>query len=225
MIEFSHVELRYHYEDYAVLKDLNFTLQSGVNTILCDSQSGKTSICKLLTKQFKPTSGQIFVDGVDVASITNQGLGILYIPANPTFFENRSVKYNVTYPLKVRKIKKNEQCKRFDGIASKLGLRDADKKVKKLSKDERRRVAIARGLTVSRQVVLLDDFCDNPQTIDEIVSLFDNALIVILTSEIDLARGNVVVLDNGVSVYQGDVDGAREIRKSLSWIVDLLRSE
>ena len=224
MIEFNHVKLHYHYDDYALLKDLNFTLVDGVNTVLCDSQSGKSSICKLLTKQFKPTSGQIFVDGVDITSITNHGLGILYLPTNPTFFENRSVKYNVTYPLKIRKVKKDERAKRFDEVAGKLGLSNAEIKLKKIDIAERKRIAIARGLTVKRQVLLLDDFCDSIEEIDEVVDLFDSKLTVVVTSDIKLARGNVIVLDGGFSVYQGNAEGAAEVCKGLSWIVDMLRS-
>lgn len=225
MIEFKQVSLKYHYDDYAVLKDLSFTLINGVNTILCDSQSGKSSICKLLTKQFKPTSGQIVVDNRDIASITNQSLGILYMPAKPTFFENRSVKYNVTYPLKVRKVSKSEQIKLFEKVAQAIGLANVDVELKKLSESERKRVALARGLTVKRQTVLLDDFCNTSTEIDEVVKHFTDATIIILTSDVSLVRGNVVVLDGGVSIYQGNVEGAIECRNNLSWIVDMLRSE
>lgn len=224
MIEFRHVALHYHYDEYALLKDLDFTLIEGVNTVLCDSQSGKSSICKLLTKQFIPTSGQIIVDGKDISCITNQGLGILYIPSNPSFFENRSVKYNVTYPLKVRKIDKNARLRRFGEVAELTELDNADVKVKKLALPERKKAALARGLTVKRSIVLLDDFCDACD-IDGVIKLFSDTTVVIFTSDISLARGNVVVLDGGTTVYQGDVEGAKAIRNNLSWIADLIRSE
>ena len=224
MIELRHVALHYHYDEYAVLKDLNFTLINGVNTILCDTQSGKSSVCKLLTKQFKSTSGQIFLDGIDIASISNEDLEILYMPANPVFFENRTVRYNVEYPLKVRKVPKNERTERYNEVSTLVGLGDADVKLKKLSYCDRKRVALARGLTVRRKVVLLDDFCGSIEELNKIFELFDNATIVVLTSDVSLACGNVVVLDGGISIYQGDASGAAEIRNNLSWIVDM-RSE
>lgn len=225
MIEFKQVALQYHYDDYAVLKNLTFTLTDGVNTILCDTQSGKSSICKLLTKEFNPTSGQILVDGLDIASIANSTLGILYIPTKPTFFENRSVKYNVMYPLKVRRIAKVDRLKRFNEVASVVGLDNPDTKLRKLTIKERKRVALARGLTVKRQAVLLDDLCDAPEQIDEVVKLFDTATIVVLTSDIRLARGNVIVLDGGETVYVGDVAGATEYKQNLNWIFDMLAKE
>ncbi|MDE7454316.1 MAG: ATP-binding cassette domain-containing protein [Clostridia bacterium] len=221
MIEFKHVELKYHYDEYALLKDLDFTLVDGINTVLCDSQSGKSSVCKLLTKEFAPTGGQILLDGQDIASITNASLGILYLQTIPTLFENRSVFYNVTYPLKVRKVDKAEQIKIFDEVAKLVGLTiNPKQKVKKLQTDERKRISLARGLTVKRKVVLCDDFCTQKEHIDKIVTLFDGATVVIITSDVALACGNVVVLDGGKTVYCGDVDGAVKVRQNLGWIFD-----
>lgn len=221
MIEFKHASLKYPYDDYAVLKDLTFTLIDGVNTILCDTQSGKSSICKLLTKEFALTSGEIILDGSSISGITNQGLGILYLPHNPAFFECRSVEYNVTYPLKVRKVARSDRLKRFDEVAKLVGIVSLDVKLRKLTLPERKRIALARGLTVQRKITLLDDFCDNSEQVDEALTLFDGTTVVILTSDIRLARGNVIVLDGGNTVYQGDVAGAVECKQNLNWIEDM----
>lgn len=225
MIEFNRVELHYHYDEFAVLKDLTFTLNDGINTILCDTQSGKSSVCKLLTKQFKPTKGQILLDGQDICGITNKALGILYLPARPVFFENRSVKDNTVYPLKVRKVNKAEREKRFKEISKLVDLPPADTKIKKLSAKERSRVAVARGLCVERKIVLLDDFCESKEEIFTVKNLFGNALTVVLTSKPELACGNTIVLDGGNTVYCGTAEKAAETVNNLSWISDILRSE
>lgn len=225
MIEFNRVELHYHYDEFAVLKDLTFTLNDGINTILCDTQSGKSSVCKLLTKQFKPTKGQILLDGQDICGITNKALGTLYLPARPVFFENRSVKYNTVYPLKVRKANKAEREKRFKEISKLVDLPPADTKIKKLSAKERSRVAVARGLCVERKIVLLDDFCESKEEIFTVKKLFGNALTVVLTSKPELACGNTIVLDGGNTVYCGTAEKAAETVNNLSWISDILRSE
>ena len=223
MIEFRNVSLKYHYEEYELLKGVNFTLNDGVNTILADVQSGKSSICKLLCKEVKPTGGEILVDGCQISSITNAHLGILYLPSAPTFFENRSVFANLEYPLKVRKVAKVERRKKVEQIAESLGLDCLGVKVKKLTAEERKKVALARGLTVERKVVLFDDFFEVSDDVgatlayvNSVLGKFEGATCVILTSDKRLAVGNTVVIDYGVTVYEG-AEGASVI-DSLQWL-------
>ena len=229
MIEFRKVVLQYHYDEYPLLKGASFTLCDGLNSVLADTQSGKSSICKLLCKQVKATSGEIIVDGLQIDSITDPCLGILYLPNTPTFFENRSALANIEYPLKVRKVGKAERRKRAEQIAAELGLDCLDVKVKKLSADKRKLVALARGLTVERKTVLFDDFfeVDDEQKslayVNSVTKLFNGATCVILTSDKRLAMGNTVVLDGGVAVYTGDADGAQSVIDGLQWLNSSLK--
>ena len=220
MIVFDNVTLRYHYDEYDLLKGVSFSLTDGVNTILADTQSGKTSICKLLTKQISPTTGQILVDGQDLSCITNSNLDILYLPRNPVFFERRSVLYNIEYPLRVRKVAQQERNSRVNEVIERLGIDGLKRKLKQLDSHDRNLVALARGLTVRRKVVLFDDyFCEqNVNEIQQTVDLFDGACAVIVTSEQSLAQGNVVVLDGGNVVYQGDANEARKVVSELGWL-------
>ena len=219
MIKFDNVTLKYPYDELAVLKGVSFTLKEGVNTVLADAQSGKSSLCKLLLKDIVPTSGQIFVDGLEISSITNNNLDILYLPRNPAFFERRSVQYNMEYPLKVRKIAKLERRKIACELATRFGL-ELDVKASKLSQGERRALALARGLTVKRKIALFDGFFDGDEPdfeyINNVLQQFDTC--VLLTSDPRLAMGNTVVLDGGVTVFQGDVDEAKKVVDSLYWI-------
>ena len=58
MITFNDVTFRYPYDDFDVLKDASFTLHEGVNTLLCDVQSGKTTVCRLLMACSFPFRGK-----------------------------------------------------------------------------------------------------------------------------------------------------------------------
>ena len=225
MIEFKDVTLQYHYDEFALLKGASFTLRDGLNTVLCDTQSGKSSICKLLTKDVAASGGEITVDGLKIACITNADLGILYLPSKPTFFDNRSVRYNIEYPLKVRKIAKNERRERAERVAESLGVDFLDVKAKKLTAEQRKLVALARGLTVERKMVLFDDFFaieGDVETalahVNSVLDLFSNATCVILTSDSRLAMGNTVVIDGGKTVYEGAADQAARVIDGLGWI-------
>ncbi|MCH5156404.1 MAG: ATP-binding cassette domain-containing protein [Clostridiales bacterium] len=224
MIVFDNVTLKYPYDEYELLKGVSFTFRDGVNTILADAQSGKSSICKLLLKDIKPTSGQIFVDERDISCITNSNLDILYLPRNPAFFRYRSVQYNLEYPLKLRKVAKPERHKQVYAIAEQFGL-DLGVKLSKLSAQQQRTVALARGLTVKRKITLFDSFFDTApdlQYVNDVLNNFETCApftIVILTSDIRLAMGHTVVLDGGVTVFEGEAEQAQQVVSSLHWLL------
>ena len=219
MIVFDNVTLRYHYDEFDLLKGASFTLQEGVNTILADVQSGKSSICKLLLKDIAPTSGRILVDGRDIASITNSNLDILYLPRKPVFFENRSVQYNMEYPLKIRKVGKLERKTTVSELAKQFGI-DLSAKVRKLNEQQRRTLALARGLTVKRKTALFDGYFDGDAPdfdyIDSIFKHFDNCIL--LTADARYAMGHTVVLDGGFAVYEGNATEAQEQVDKLHWL-------
>ena len=225
MIVFDNVTLRYPYDEFDLLKRASFTLQEGVNTVLADAQSGKSSICKLLLKDISATGGQIFVDGQEISSITNSNLDILYLPRNPVFFERKSIQYNLEYPLLVRKVEKPERKKRVREIAEQLDIPQLDVKVGKLSQEQRRNLALARGLTVKRKTVLFDGFFDGDtpdfKYINNVLRHFDTcapSTLVIFTSDARLAMGNTVVLDGGVTVFEGCAEQAQQYVSNLYWI-------
>lgn len=220
MIRFDNVHLRYPYDEFELLKGVNLQLDGAVSTVLCDGQSGKTSLCKLLMRQVQPTSGQILLDGAPISSITPQHLGILYLSDKPVFFERRSVADNIAYPLKLRKMPRQQRLEAAKQAAARFGF-DPSARAKFLSAADRRKLALARGLTAQRNIVLFDDFFsdDSAGAVNDVLALFDGAMCIIFTSNPALATGNCAVLDNGITVYSGNADGARACVDSLQWTV------
>lgn len=205
MIVFDDVTYRYHYEQFDLLKSLSFTLHDGVNTILCGEQGGKSSVCKLLCNEIVPQSGKITINGIQCNAM--QDNGVLWLPKNPTVFANRSVAYNIAYPLNVRKVVKQQRDIIARQLAEQFGL-PADVKVKTLTEEQKRTLAVARGLTVNRQVVLFDDFFATKQQLTQTLELFPDAIKVVLTSNTSYAVGNTVVIDCGECIFQGDANQA-----------------
>ena len=72
-IEFKNVSFKYPGADRYALKNVNVTLPAGsVIAIVGENGAGKTTLVKLLARMYKPTEGQILVDGVDLARIDAQ---------------------------------------------------------------------------------------------------------------------------------------------------------
>lgn len=225
MIVFENVRLKYSYDEFELFKGVSFAIDNDVNTILCDTQSGKTSLCRLLCKDIHPTSGNILVDKKSLNSITLLDLGILYLPNKPTFFESRSLLYNVAYPLKVRKVNKKERIEKATTILKQFGMEDVKHKVSQLSNEERKIIALARGLTIKRNIVIFDDFFDNVEEMELIFEKFGDATKIVVTSNVNFASGYTVVLDGGVTVFQGDVVNARSCVDGLNWLYNKLRRD
>lgn len=220
MIEFTNVVLRYPYDDFDVLKGVSFSLVEGVNTVVCDIQSGKSSLCNLLCGEVKPTSGSIYFDGKDIYGITNKDRGILYLSSDPTLFLHKTVRQNAEYPLVVRKTEKSQRLSIAEQAMQTVGIADlANVKAKKLDEKQKVAVMLARGLTVGRKVVLFDGIFDfGNSDVTQTLNLFDSPVKVIFTAKKDLLMGNVVVLDGGKCVYQGDADGAKTVLDGLTFL-------
>lgn len=226
MIEFQNVTLRYHYEAYNLFENLSFCLPEGVNTLLCDMQSGKSSICKMLLSQLPPNSGKVFVDGVDLYNFEKgkQPLAnALYLPAVPTFFENKTVQYNLEYPLRVRK-QLAQNASKVAELAEKFGLQNLlSLKVKKLNFRQKKILSLARGLTVERDIVLFDGFFDDTESDgilsrDSVLAAFPCKTKVIFTTDVSLAMGNTIVIDDKKCAFCGTSDEAAEFVANLTWL-------
>ncbi|MCM1289419.1 MAG: ATP-binding cassette domain-containing protein [Corallococcus sp.] len=224
-IEFDNVTLRYHYDDYDVLCGASFTLSDDVNTILCDVQSGKGTICKLILGNLVPTQGRVLLDGRETRNLSKQSINALYLSLEPAFFENKTVLYNLQYPLRVRKSLK-ENAKTVLHLAEEFGLADfLGKKVKSLSFEQKLKLSLARGLTVKRDLVLLDGFFDDnnlernyPElSLINVLPKFEGT-VAVLSVRPEIAVGRTVVMDGGACVYEGDADGARQKVTNLGWL-------
>lgn len=142
-----------------VLKDVSIDVYEGeFLTILGPSGCGKTTLMRIIVGLIQPTSGRIFVDGMDITNklASERNIGIVF--QNFALFENMTVKQNIEYALKVKKIDKNEINKISTRLLEKIGLSEhAFKKPYSLSGGQQQRVAIARTLALNPKIILFDE--------------------------------------------------------------------
>ena len=96
-IEFKNVTFAYPETEFAVLKDVSFTVKAGEKVaIIGKIGSGKSTILKLLLKLYAPTSGSILIDGIDIAQIDPADLrkSIGYQPQDVHLFKG-TIKSNI----------------------------------------------------------------------------------------------------------------------------------
>jgi spermidine/putrescine transport system ATP-binding protein len=127
-------------------------------TLLGPSGCGKTTTLRMIAGFEEPNEGEILVGGTDVA-----GLPAHKRPTNTVFqsyalFPHLTVRENVAYGLKRKRVDKSEIAERVDAELERVGLAaEANRKPNQLSGGQQQRVALARAVVNLPKVLLLDE--------------------------------------------------------------------
>lgn len=160
MADFSIDDLTFGYRKGQPIFE-NLDLQLGlieapgrVIAVMGKSGSGKTTLLRLLAGLEIPWSGKI--------SSSSESLKISFLPQDAVFFEHLTIKENARYFEKIRAVHNRFKLSTYNQIADELDLKqllDSDRKVSELSGGERQRVALLRALSISPDVLFLDEPC------------------------------------------------------------------
>lgn len=204
VLQFDSVQKKYHYEQYPLLEGLSFELKAREKlTILAQSQSGKTTIAKLILGMEKATGGQIKLNGNDVCEYKGRDKGVFYVPKSPLLFENRSIEYNLCYTQRVRKVKEKQAKTVARQMCEQYGL-CAEQKVKSLNYTQKLGLYLIRGAMREYNLVIFDDPTAEILAMYERYNNQKDVATLILTSDFSLLQGKVVVIHNGVNAFCGE---------------------
>jgi phospholipid/cholesterol/gamma-HCH transport system ATP-binding protein len=163
MIVFKHVSLAF--DDTVVLRDVSFTLRRGhTKIILGASGAGKSISLKLILGLLKPDGGEVWVKGQRVDQMSElemmkvrADLGMVF--QEGALFDSLTVGENVGYKLYEESDMPLDQVRaRVEEVLGFVGLAQfIDRKPSELSGGQRRRVAIARAMTVKPGILLYDE--------------------------------------------------------------------
>jgi len=139
--------------------DFNLDVKKGeFIAFLGPSGCGKTTTLRMIAGFEDITSGDILIRGRRINDMPPEKRPTSMIFQNYALFPHMSVRQNVGYGLDVKGMAKAERDTKVDRILDKLGLLDiADDLTHKLSGGQRQRIALARGLVVEPDILLLDE--------------------------------------------------------------------
>ena len=168
MINIRGVSLVYNQgkqNEFCALKDINLDVNNGELVILKGvSGSGKSTLLSLIALLQKPTSGEILIDGTNIAKLPDafcsefrhKRLGLVF--QNFNLIEGLSVYENLLAPFALTNFKANvreEMIKKALELANIAHKRDEN--VSNLSGGERQRCAVARALSMDADIILADE--------------------------------------------------------------------
>ena len=127
-------------------------------SLLGASGCGKTTLLRILAGLETPTSGKVWIDGVDMTQMPAYERPVNMMFQSYALFPHMNVAQNVAYGLKRDGIPKEEIGQRVDQMLTMVELSGfAKRKPHQLSGGERQRVALARALVKRPKVLLLDE--------------------------------------------------------------------
>jgi len=209
-------DVSFSYKDgVEVLKNVSFSINRGETVaIVGPSGAGKSTLADLLPRFYRPTSGKITIDGVDVAEIKLPSLrALMGIVTQETILFNDTIFNNIAYGMKdcsledVVRVAKAANAHDFiqampEGYNTVIGDRGVQ-----LSGGQRQRIAIARALLKNPQILILDEATSSldiesealvQEAIDRLMKGRTNLVIAHRLSTIKNADKIVVVEDGKV---------------------------
>lgn len=214
------IELKNVYKKYPngvnALCDVNLSISKGEFVfIIGGSGSGKSTLIKLLYRQEKPTSGEVYVGGINVAKLRNgkvyklrRKLGIVF--QDYKLLPKKTVYENVAFALEVYGLKKDEIRKRTIKALEQVGLKDKLRSYPdQLSGGEQQRVSIARAIVNEPKVLICDEPTGNldHKTALEIMKVIDDinkelgTTIIMATHSMEIVnkmKKRVIEIEKGV---------------------------
>ncbi len=152
------------FDAFTALNKINVQVREGeFFTFLGPSGCGKTTTLRTIAGFIQPVSGSVFVKGKDITRVPIEERNIGIVFQSYALFPTMTVKDNIAFGLKVKKLNKPDIESKVAEIARKVDLSQEQlgKAVSQLSGGQQQRVAIARALVTEPAIICMDEPLSN----------------------------------------------------------------
>ncbi len=206
------------YETKTALQGVSFDVHAGeIVGLLGPNGAGKSTSMKILTTYLSATSGQVIVDGIDLAADPVRVRAMLgYLPESTPLYSDMVVYDYLLYAGEMRGFSRAACQKRIAEVAVTVGLREVlAMQISQLSKGYKQRVGLAQALLHNPKILILDEPTSglDPNQIVEIRHLIrqlgKNHTVILSSHNLAEVRqicDRIVIIHRGTVVADGTVD-------------------
>ena len=220
MVKFENVSMIYPGGEQKAIDDMSFTINDGEFVFLVGpSGSGKTSVIKLITGEVDAFEGGLFVNGFDLRNMRRGKLPALRRTIGVVFqdfrlIEDKTIYDNVAFAMHVVGASNKDIRRRVPYVLELVGLEGREKRYpREVSGGEQQRVAVARAIVNSPQLLIADEPTGNldPARSLELMLLMDRinemgTTVLVVTHEKELVNSfskRVVTIEDGRVISDG----------------------
>lgn len=197
-----------------VVKHVDLTIEDGAfSVIVGPSGCGKSTILRMIAGLEQPTSGEIWISGKCVNYVPPGKRDIAMVFQNYAIYPTMSVRDNIEFGLKNRRVPKEERDTLIGDVSEIVGLTEyLGRKPSELSGGQRQRVALARAMVKKPSVFLMDEPLSNldaklrGQMRSELIQLHDRlgtTFIYVTHDQVEaMSMGNKIVIMNQGEIMQ-----------------------
>ena len=220
IISVKNLVKKYNGGEVVALNGCNLDVKRGeVVAIIGPSGSGKSTLLRSLNMLEEPTSGEIYFEGVNLASKEvdinkhRQKMGMVFQHFN--LFPHKTVMQNITMaPVTLKLMTEKEADEQATRLLERVGLEDKkDEFPNMLSGGQKQRIAIVRALAMQPDVMLFDEPTSalDPEMVGEVLDVMrelaaEGMTMCVVTHEMGFARevaDRVIFMADGAIVEEG----------------------
>ncbi len=216
-MELSLNNLTKQYDTLTAVRELNFTMTSGVYGLLGVNGAGKTTLIRMICTLIRPTQGNVTCDGKDIFAMQGayrRQLG--YLPQDFGYYPDLTVTDYLMYIASIKGLRPAYAKNRADTLLDQVGMKKASKiKMRKLSGGMLRRVGIAQAMLNDPKILILDEptaGLDPNERIrfrNLISELADDRLVLLSThivSDVEFIANEIILMNNGEFFFTGTAE-------------------
>ena len=147
------------YKNTTALDDFSMTFSEGIYGLLGPNGAGKSTLMKLITRNIKPTAGEIYLDGTDIHTLKREYQRLIgYMPQQQAIYPFYTGRMFLAYMGLLKGVEKKVLYDEIEKYASKVNLLDVlDRKVGTYSGGMKQRLLIAQAFLGDSKIIIFDE--------------------------------------------------------------------
>ena len=147
------------YKNTTALDDFSMTFLEGIYGLLGPNGAGKSTLMKLITRNIKPTAGEIYLDGTDIHTLKREYQRLIgYMPQQQVIYPFYTGRMFLAYMGLLKGVEKKVLNDEIEKYASKVNLLDVlDRKVGTYSGGMKQRLLIAQAFLGDSKIIIFDE--------------------------------------------------------------------